>query len=112
MASEERGRDMALEWLRECVAIHDDAESPDLPGVRYALALVEATPPQPDADPLRAMLPDVVKALEAAQREFLDVLASCDAERVHHDGDEFHERLGRIESALTKLRTLTPTEED
>ena len=51
MASEERDRDMALEWLRECVAIHIEAESPDLPGVRYALALVEAQTPQPDSEP-------------------------------------------------------------
>ena len=74
------------------------------PGPVAALARLDA------ADPLRAMLPDAVKALEAARTEFFDVLASCDAERVHHDGDEFHERLGRIESALSKLRKLTPTE--
>ena len=62
------------------------------------------------ADPLRAMPDGVRKALEAARREFLDVLASCDAERVHHDGDQFHERLGLIESALSKLQSVTPTD--
>ena len=61
------------------------------------------------ADPLRGMPDGVRKALEAARREFLDVLASCDAERVHHDGDQFHERLGLIESALSKLQSLPRT---
>ena len=88
-------------WHRD-----DVSERPPVPLPSDALARIDA------ADPLRAMLPEVVKALEAARTEFFDVLASCDAERVHHDGDEFHERLGRIESALTRLRTLTPTEGD
>ena len=97
---------MALEWIVESWHSHppEFTSPPTMDEVRQMLQVLDSF------DPLRAMLPEVVKALEAARTEFFDVLASCDAERVHHDGDEFHERLGRIESALSKLRKLTPTE--
>ena len=111
MASEERDRDMALEWLRECVAIHDDAESPDLPGVRYALALVEATPPQPDAEPMRAMLGEVVADDEELPCGCSDDYWGCDC---NESKDSFAEgvAVGRnqmrkeIREILARPRTL------
>ena len=103
MASEERDRDMALEWLRECVAIHDDAESPDLPGVRYALALVEATPTQPR----RAMLGEVVEALERAEAS----LTAVGVHSVQYEmGMDARQVALELRDLLTKLRALTATE--
>ena len=48
------------------------------------------------------------EALEAAKAELMGVLDSCNAERVHHDGDEFHERLNLIEAALTTPAAEVP----
>jgi methylthioribose-1-phosphate isomerase len=37
-----------------------------------------------------------------ALRELEDVLASCNAEKVHFDGDDFHEALEALRKVLTK----------
>jgi hypothetical protein len=53
---------------------------------------------------LIAAAPEMLEALEAAHRELLTVLDSINREVVHHDGDEFHERLQRIEAAIAKAK--------
>jgi hypothetical protein len=40
-------------------------------------------------------------ALQSALAELNSVLESCNGQRVHHDGDEFHERLEQIKKALS-----------
>ena len=40
-------------------------------------------------------------ALIESKRELLDVLNSINQEKVHHDGDNFHETLNKIEKVLT-----------
>jgi hypothetical protein len=89
----------------------------DPPTVTETLEALDA------ADPLRAMLPEVVEALEVAGRavtgawrELLDVLDSIEDGRAHLDGDEFHSRLGliqdahdKIDATLAKLRETHPT---
>ncbi len=46
-----------------------------------------------------------LEALEATENELLGVLDSINADRMHHDGDEFHERLSMAYKAITALRT-------
>lgn len=45
---------------------------------------------------------DLVAALEGARDELQGVLRSINRKQVYFDGDEFHERLAKIEAALTK----------
>lgn len=42
-------------------------------------------------------------ALRGARAELQSVLDAINAERIHHDGDEFHERLKAIDTALEGL---------
>ena len=51
---------------------------------------------------LIAASPDMLVALKDAKSELLDVLSSIDKERVHYDGDDFHELLNKINVAISK----------
>ena len=62
------------------------------------------------ADPLRAMLPEVVEALELAHDEAQDLFATLSDERVQQYGPTHALAVGRIARTLTKLRALTHTE--
>ena len=51
---------------------------------------------------LMAAAPDLLEALQDLHAEMLAVLRSINAEMIHYDGDEFHERLGKATDAICK----------
>ena len=50
----------------------------------------------------------LLEALRMADRELHSVLYSCNADVVHHDGDDFHECLGKCAAAIQQATKPAP----
>jgi len=51
---------------------------------------------------LEAEKKELLEALKGLHAEMRYVLRSINADKVHYDGDEFHERLGAATDAITR----------